>query len=356
MTMHRFAIEEIRRGLLDRAEDIFREVWGPPRNPNAARWRPARKRHGDDPRRMVMHGAQRGLWFDSMRVVGGDLLDLYAIEKLGMEKARADFRVVIGEVARWLGTTPRQVVPLHLGRASGRASAEVEDELAAVLEIAEPLAGRALSYWTIARNLDEPPSGTIMRIPQGALTRRPKGSILPYAEREAVLVLGRDRAGNVRAFQRIILERTGIERDRSCPKFSLGPIGTYPPFFAGRKERSILVYAEGPESAGAMWSATGSRVLVCGGAMARRVRELPPFASVILAVEADAPDNPAWVSLVRSIRQARAGGAVIGLVDCGGEPGSGFDAGDLIRQEDGRHRLKHETARIAERVRRHRGR
>ena len=57
---------------------------------------------------------------------------------------------------------------------------------------------------------------------------------------------------------------------------------------------------------------------------------LSPLATVIVAVEADAPDNPAARAVTRVVAEARATGARIGLLQCGGAPGSGFDAADLM--------------------------
>ena len=104
----------LRRALRDRAEDVFLDLWGEPRNPSSLRWRPRRSRPGDDPRRMVMRGAQRGLWYDSARGQGGDLLDLIAVERLRLPDARGDFRRVLEEANRWLGTPP-PAITLHRG-------------------------------------------------------------------------------------------------------------------------------------------------------------------------------------------------------------------------------------------------
>jgi len=91
-------------------------------------------------------------------------------------------------------------------------------------------------------------------------------------------------------------------------------------------------------------------VLVCGGGLARRVRGLSYLSTVIVAMEADAPENPTRKALVRAVAEARANGARVGLLDCGGKPGSGFDAADLIRQEGGRQVLRKRIARLARRL------
>ena len=342
----------LRRDLVARADLLFRECWGDPRNPHAIRWRPARRKPGDDPRRMVMKGPHRGLWYDSRSGQGGDLFDFLAVERFGLNDARMDFCRVLEEAGRWLGTVP--VLPLAPpSEPCAPPDLDAEAELRAVHAVAEPLPGRSLRYWCETRHLDLPPTSTILCLPDGALSRRPKGSLLPFAEREAVLVLGRDVRGAVRAIQRIILVRGGIERDPTLPKFALGPIGLFPPFFPARSRdvaRGILILAEGPETAGAIWSATGARVLVCGGSIARRLRMLSPLATVIVAVEADAPDNSASRALTRAVAEARANGARIGVLNCGGSPGSGFDAADLIREEGGRARLRLLVARIAARL------
>lgn len=348
-------LDAIRRDLVARADLLFRECWGEPQNCNALRWRPARRKHGDDPRRMVMQGAQRGLWYDSRSGQGGDLFDFLAVERLGMSNAQMDFPRVLEEAGRRFGSSPITFVPrsqcIREPQVSGH---DPGAELQSVLTAAVPLAGRAQRYWIGSRSLDLPPKDTILHLPAGALRRRPSGSLLPFAEREAVLVLGRDVRGTVRAIQRIILMRDGTERNRDLPKFALGPIGLFPPFFAAKSHdaaRGILVVAEGPETAAAIWSAAGARVLVCGGSIARRVRTLSPVGAVIVAAEADAPDNPSRIALHRAVADARARGAHVGLLHCGGIPGSGYDAADLIREEGGRARLRALVACLADRLR-----
>ncbi len=347
-------LDAIRRDLVSRADILFRECWDEPRNPNAVRWRPARRKPGDDPRRMVMQGPQRGLWYDSMKEQGGDLFDLIAVERLGMADAQADFPRVVEEVSQWLGAASIPASPPDHPNALQSVS-DIEVEREAVLDVLEPLDGHALQYWTETRGLDPPPGQVVMRLPPGVLTRHPNGSKLPFAEREAVVVLGRDLFGNVQAFQRILLIPGIARRDPALPKFALGAIGQFPPFFPSRPRdtaRSILVFAEGPETAAAIWSASGARVLVCGGGMARRVRGLSRLATVIVAVEADAPDSPAARALAKAVSTARANGARLALLSCGGEPGSGFDAADLIREEGGRTRLRALVAHLADRLHR----
>lgn len=351
-------LDTLRHDLVARADVLFRDCWGDPRNPHAARWRPARRKPGDDPRRMMMQGPQRGLWYDSRSGQGGDLFDFLAVERLGLAKAQADFPRVLEEAGRWLGRSPALLTPCPRNiEKPPDLDAAVSAELRAILSAAEPLTGRALRYWTETRHLDLPPQRTILHLPGDALSRRPPGSLLPFADREAVLILGRDVHGSARAIQRIILARDGIGRDLDLPKFALGPIGTFPPFFVARSRdvaRGILVLSEGPETAAAIWSATGARVLVCGGGIARRVRDLTRLATVILAVEADAPDNPSAQALTRAVAEARAAGAVIGLLRCGGSPGSGYDAADLIREEGGRVRLRMLVSDLADRLHRRR--
>ena len=347
----------LRQSLVARADLLFREYWGDPRNPHAARWRPVRCKPGDDPRRMVMQGPQRGFWYDSRSGRGGDLFDFLAVERLGLDAARSDFARAMAEAGCWLGSTATQLAHCPPPIETPKPAPSVATELRTILAVAEPLTGRALRYWVETRSLDPPSWRTIRRLPAGVLSRRSRGSPLPFAEREAVLILGRDVQGTVRAIQRIILSRDGIGRDPDLPKFALGPIGTFPPFFSAQSRdaaRGILVLAEGPETAGAIWSATGARVLVCGGGIARRVGDLSRLAMVILAVETDALDSPSARALTRAVAEARAAGAVIGLLRCGGPPGSGYDAADLIREDGGRARLRTLVADIADRLHRRR--
>lgn len=332
----------VRRDLTARAEMLFQAIWGEPANPRAAVWRPKRKKPGDDPRRMAMRGNRRGLWHDAVADRGGDILDFVATGLCGMSRAREDFLRVLETATDWLGAPSPYLDPIRSTQPPA-----LDEPLDALLgEIADalrPLDGRALSYWRDVRGLDPSPGGLAMRLPAGALARRPSGSRLPYAEREAVAVLGRDRQGRIRALQRIILRPGGVVRDPRLPKFSLGPISAWPPFFASRPfdaARGVLVLAEGPETAAAIWSASGARVLVCGGSMAGRVRRMGRLSNAIIAVDADAPDSPAAQTLTSALMAGRSQGARLRLLRCDGPPCSGYDAADLIREAGGRDRLR----------------
>src|SRR6056297_2213395 len=94
--------EQVRAALNERAEEIFRTCWGEPERQRAAEWRVK----GQTSRSMVMRGAKRGLWHDHKAGTGGSLLDLVAVEMLGLATARQDFPRVLEEAARFCGLSP----------------------------------------------------------------------------------------------------------------------------------------------------------------------------------------------------------------------------------------------------------
>ena len=354
-----FDNDELRRLAIDHADRLFIDGWGAPQNPRANIWRPQRAGHGDDPRRMSMTGDKRGLWYDSAACEGGDIFEFIARFICGIATARADFARVAAETrARINAPCP---APLRKAAISGDhsqdgATAEALDLLS---RAAAPLSGPALAYWTKARGLDMPPEQLVMRIPGGAIPRQPRGSKLPFGNCEAVLIAARDRTGVLQAAQRIFVLPDGGDRDRRRPKLSIGPIGQFPPEFAPRAHIDdpacgSTVFAEGPESAAAIWSATGSRVRVCCGGFGGQLSRLDAGDCAILAIEADAAGSPARNGLAKALKAARSRGVNAVLWRIAEPRGSKADAADLIKRPGGRRIILHLIQEAAERAQRRR--
>ena len=346
---------DLRREAAAHADRLFVMAWGDPRSPRAHIWRPRKDGVGDDPRRMIMTGPDRGLWYDSARCIGGDIFDFVAVHVCGLAAAKADFPRVLAEIAACLGTGGRRPAPPPVAAPASLPdeTARLDDALAMIERAATPLAGPALAYWTRARGLSVPPDDLVMRLPRGALTRQPAVMKLPYASAEAVLIMGRDRRGALRAVQRILILPDGRDRDRNRPKFSLGPVKQFPPTFPARADDAALglpVLAEGPESAGAIWSAAGCATVVCCGGFGAQLSRLSPGDRAVLAIEADARGCPARTALAKAVLTARARGVILALWRLDEAAGSKIDAADIIRGDQGAQRIRrlvHEAAQSA---------
>ena len=96
------SVDAVREALRARADDLFRDAFGPPVRPNAPEWR-AKANEGVA---MQMRGEKRGLWRDHSAGVGGDLFDLAARVLCGLDSAKNDFPRVLREAAGWAGVAP----------------------------------------------------------------------------------------------------------------------------------------------------------------------------------------------------------------------------------------------------------
>ena len=77
--MSRLTKEAVRDALLDRAEDLFRDLLGEPQRPGASDWRTRAAPETS----MAMRGEKRGQWLTFATGERGDLLDLVLIAPAG---------------------------------------------------------------------------------------------------------------------------------------------------------------------------------------------------------------------------------------------------------------------------------
>lgn len=325
--------EQVRAALNERAEDVFRLVWGEPERQSAAEWRVK----GQTSRSMVMRGAKRGLWRDHKAGTGGSLLDLVAVEMLGLETARQDFPRVLDEAARFCGLSPDATIDatiLEARREAQRArqAAEEADDAARRRRLVaetrarcEPVAGSPAETYLRSRGISVMPPGWSYC---PALTDLK----VKNASHPALVAWGQDDDGNVTGGQRILIDATGAPAEVEVRKPGLGKIAGSPARLGVGSEGPIVI-AEGPETAAAIWQTTGLETWAVFGVSGFGSVTLPQGRDVILCPDADAPGSPAAEAFEKAARAMAARGHDVAIAHVPEREGSKRDLNDtLVRQ------------------------
>lgn len=288
-----FDKDVIRDALTDRAEDLFRDTWGEPAKAGAAQWRAK----ASSARSMWMRGAKRGQWHDFKSQDGGDVLDFFAAEFCGLARAVDDFPRVLAEAAGWAGIAPDAPAPdpahtLTKRRArENQAEAEAEQKaaqdaalIATLATTAQAVEGTPAAAYLAGRGISATPPGTMAYLPP--LQGQP-GLLHPH--RAALVVWGRDDAGQVMGGQRVLIMPDGSKAPEDARKPSFASIAGHPARFTAQpgKETGPLCVAEGPESALAVWQATGFEVWAVFGVSGFATAPLPMGRRVILCPDQD---------------------------------------------------------------------
>ena len=292
--------------LLDRCEDLFREAWGEPAKPGASEWRAK----AQDARAMVVRGGRRGAWIDHRGAAGGGPLQFLALEVLGwpsMPNDSAGRARLRDEAARWLGlglgrpVTPEERTQLQIelsARAALREAqavreAEVDNEhrralVAALRAASRPVEGTAAEAYLRSRGITTWPEEAVAYLPPMAPMTK-----LCAPQRPSLVIWARNAAGEIVGGQRVLLTAEGGKANVDTVKPSFAQIGSAPARFPARVSGAPLVVAEGPETALAIWSATGWETWAVFGANQFRNAPLPTDRRVILAPDQDAEGSVA---------------------------------------------------------------
>ena len=167
------SIDAVREALRARADDLFRDAFGPPVRPGAAEWR-AKANEGIA---MQMRGERRGLWRDHTAGIGGDPFDLAARVLCGLDSAKNDFPRVLREAAGWAGIAPGYVPdPERIAalrkereRAASAEDAQVAQRRATLVREfaarAVPVAGTPAALYLVRRGLGAVPQEGLAYLP-----------------------------------------------------------------------------------------------------------------------------------------------------------------------------------------------
>lgn len=287
--MSRLERDIIRDALLDRAEDLFRDLLGEPHHAASADWRT----RSTPETSMAMRGEKRGQWLTFATGEKGDVLDLVAVRLCGLSKAAEDFPAVLEAAARWAGLSVgavdrselerRRIERDHKAAAEAAADAARKAETVADIRIkAKPIEGTPAAAYLASRGI----------------TTWPEGSVA-YLEGNpaALIVWARDDAGQIVGGQRIYVTEAGKRAagadGAKLPKKGFGSIGGFPARLDGPLPEAALYVAEGPETALSVWSATGADVWAVFGWTGFKAAPLPLDRPVVLCPDQDAPNGPA---------------------------------------------------------------
>lgn len=272
----------------------------------------------------------KAAFFDQEAGEGGGVL--WLVQHLGQAASDA-------EAMRWLaaqGIAPAGNDNLPSLPKPARVIRAANDNAADLAEIAERRALAANQY-AAALPIEGTPAAAYLRA--RGLTRWPRSvrwcpAFAAYPNdprpRPAILFPATDGAGQVQAVQAVRLTAEGRKAEGRA-KTSLGPIGVG---FFRLDGRGPVHVAEGPETALAVWLATGAPVLACLGPItANRVNAAPcaPAALLVLAGDAAAPDSPAARTLASATAAALARGLAVRVAVPDGP--SGADWNDTLRAD-----------------------
>ena len=331
------SVDAVREALRARADDLFRDAFGPPVRPNAPEWR-AKANEGVA---MQMRGEKRGLWRDHSAGEGGDLLDLAARVLCGLDSAKRDFPRALREAAGWAGVAPDhapdpdRVAELRRERERAAAAEEKRDaerRAALVREIAAravPVAGTPAALYLASRGIGAVPQEGLAYLPPvpGLAVRNPDAASL--------VVWARDADGVIQGGQRILIDTDGAPLDMEVRKPAFGAISGVPARFPARDgelAKGPLVIAEGPESALAAWEATGLETWAVFGVSGFAAAPVPEDREVILAPDRDAPESPAGRAFRQAVAEHLERGRNLGIAMAPEPSGSKSDLNDTLQR------------------------
>lgn len=325
--------DSIREALLDRAQDLFRELWGEPDRPGSHDWRPK----DDSARSMAMRGPKRGVWYDHRSNEGGDILDFIAVHLCSLPNAAADFRAALKAAAAWLGfagDTPvdraaleqRQAVRLRQAEADDLRKAEATERVIAALEReAQPVAGTPAEIYLRSRGITIVPGDWHYLPPQ-----RPQAGLL-HAHRAALLLWCCDAQGRRAGGQRILLMPDGSQALEPERKPSFGAVGGNPVRIPAQGVSGALIVCESPEAAASISETTGFETWASLSASNFAALPLPTDRKVILCPDRDARDSPAARGFIAACQHHAARGVNLWIAETPAPEGSKADLNDTAQ-------------------------
>jgi hypothetical protein len=263
----RLDAQRISQLLTDQAESVVEQLLGEPKTKAGGQYRYGTKQGSFI---VTMNGDKRGLWHDFQTGEGGHLLDLIAFKK-DLDKRR-DFRVVLQEALKILGTSPADMTVQDSATASSTkpvkspaaASRPLTPEQQRSLQYArrlakesQPIAGTlAERYLKEHRGIDLDKFPDSVRFHSGIYSRRNE-SVHP-----ALLVVAKDSANQVQAVQAIFLDKdTAQKAEVEVKKQTWGrpSQGSVTLQASGKApvSQAVTYLAEGPETALSVYQALG---------------------------------------------------------------------------------------------------
>ena len=325
---------QIKEALTDRAEALFKEAWGEPEKASGGWWRA----RNDDARAMNMQ-AQRGRWQDHKTGEKGDVIEFFAVYFCGLNRSRDDFPRVLSDAARWAGidaAEPFDRAELEARQAERQIEAEAAQDAearakaATVAELrrqAQPIQGSPAAAYLAGRGIAPE------RLPDAVAYMPPvRGVGVLHPDRAALAVWGTDDAGNVMGGHRVLILPDGSKAPEDRRRIAFGAIAGYPARFPAQIEGGPLCVAEGPETALAIWQATGFEVWAVFGASGFEPAPVPTGRKVIFCPDRDAPDSQARKGFEKAIATHAVRGVQVWIAEAPELKGSKRDLNDTLQR------------------------
>lgn len=328
-------VQAVKEAAIDRAEELFRLAWGEPQQPAARQWRAK----DSSARAMWMQGHKRGRWHDFKSGAGGDVLELVAVEFCGLSSAADDFRRVLEEAARLCGISTDaapNLAQLEARKAERKRAADVAQEaeeaqraatVAGLQARAQETAKSPAEAYLRGRAIDAFPAGPLAYLPPVP------GMAVLHPQWPALVVWAQDDFGRIMGGQRILICEDGSKAPEGPRKFSFGKISGFPARFPARVENSPLCIAEGPETALAIWQATGFEVWAVLSVNFFETAPAPLNRQVILCPDCDAPDSPAAKAFERGCMELAGRGCEVWIARAPEPEGSKRDLADTLQEQ-----------------------
>lgn len=326
-------LDAVRYALQDRAEELFRLVWGEPTKVSSKEWRPRE----NSARSMAMRGRKRGKWFDHKAGTRGDLLNLVAVELCGLGSAQEDFPRVLQEAARFCGMAEGQSIDIEAltARKAAQRAEEARQEAAdakrkaalvkAIRTCSKPLTGSPAAAYLKARGIEALPEGWSYLPPVPGLH-------VLHPEKPALVAWAIDADGTVTGGQRVLITEDGGKAKADTRKPAFGSISGSPARITAQAEAGPLCIAEGPETAAAIAQATGFEVWAVFGAGQFATAPAPLDRQVILCPDRDAPGSPAAEAFNRACDELRGQGVNLWIARAPEPEGSKRDLADTLQE------------------------
>lgn len=335
MNAPRFNRDFVKAALIDRAGDLFREVWGEPEQAAGREWRAK----ASNAVAMIMQEPDRGLWTDHRTGDGGDLFDLIARQFCGLDHAKSDFPRVLGAAAAWAGLSPDAEIDreaLKRRKADRDRTAQIEaraeaDAKAALIELikdhAQAAPGTPAEAYLKRRGIDALPAHGLAYAPP----LRPQKALL-HPRHAALIAWAIDDRGKITGGQRILIQPDGSPAPEKTRKPAFGEIQGHPARFPAKIEGGALYVCEGPETALSVWAATGAEVWAVFGSSGWQAAPLPMGRQIILCPDRDADGSPAQIAFAKAVAHHVAAGLNIWIATAPEPQGSKADLNDTLQR------------------------
>lgn len=327
------SLDEIKRQLTNRIEELSEDLLGPPTKDS--RRRPQWAWNSTGGLFVVVRGAKRGAFYQHAGGKGGGPLDLIMFTRGG------DFANAVTWAKSWLGMSHGGGPPPIDTTALLERQRKRKTEEARAVAAERQRVGRAQSYLKHSVPINGTVAETYLTQTRGIPVPQrgwPHEVVRFHPPSRALVVAMTADTGEVRAIQRIYLTPEGTKiskeeaRQRRLPgaKQTGGVMAGAMVHLPGAENGPLLI-AEGPETALSVWSATGYETWAALGGVAKITP--PSGRHVVICADDDAPNSPAAKKLKEALESWAEEGRDVAVALPWAKPrGDKSDFNDVIQE------------------------